>query len=492
MKTTKKRYLVCLTIISALSLTLFSSCQTAGDDTLNGNLDSADTTTQIDSETEPEDPYAKYNDELGEYDFGGEEFKIRTFENENIHNRVDTDEANGDGFNDALYDRNRKIEERFNVVIKEQLVPDFTNADAIKVILAGDSTAFDLLVSRCTDGFTNWQEGLVLSFDDIPNIDLSKPYWRQSVNKTLTLGGNQYVAIGDFNFSTYELSHALLFNKSLIEDFALENPYNLVSGGQWTFDKMEEMMKPVINDLNGDGIKDENDRYGYLTHPKQVLAVFWIAADTFSVGKDDNDIPYLAMGNEKFMNVFEKTFSMLWDSGAYYLGTGGPDIPEYAIKMFANNQSLFQDTSLFVIEKMRSVEAEFGIIPYPKYDEAQKNHVSRVSYYMTVQVPITNPDLARAGVMLEALNSESSKTIVPAYYEVALKTKFARDNESSQMLDLILNTLVVDIGDTTLCDKIRDGFMADMWARNDRNLASKIESTQNIIQAFVEKIPVQS
>jgi len=135
------------------------------------------------------------------------------------------------------------------------------------------------------------------------------------------------------------------------------------------------------------------------------------------------------------------------------------------------------------------METDFGIIPYPKYDINQENYVSRVEYYMTMQLPITNPDHARAGVMLEALNSESAKTIIPAFYDIALKTKYARDDESSQMLDLIFSTLVVDIGDTTLCDKIRDSFMATMFEKNDRNLASKIESTEIIIQKFIDNIP---
>jgi hypothetical protein len=441
------------------------------------------------AEITAEDPYAKYNDELGEYDFNGEEFKIQMFENENVHNHIDTPEENGEVFNDAMYKRNRTIEERFNFVLKETEVPDFSNAQTKKIILSGDSSAFDMFDSRCPDALANWQEGLVLSYDGIPNIDLSKPYWNRTANKTLTLGGNQYVAIGNFNFASYEISHALLFNKGIIQNLGLENPYNLVNDGDWTFDKMEEMMKPCIGDINGDGVMDKDDRYGYLANPKEVLPNFWISGGAFSVGKNENDIPYLAMGGEKFMGIFEKTFSMLWDTGAYYLGKGGPDIPQYAIEMFSNNQSLFMDTTLFVIEKMRSAETEFGIIPYPKYEKTQQNYVSRIEYYMAMQIPVSNPDPARAGVILEALNSESAKTIIPAYYEVALKTKYARDEESEAMLDLIMNTLVVDIGDTTLCDKIRDAFMANMFEKNDRNLASKIESTEKIIQKFIEKIP---
>ncbi|MCL2158250.1 MAG: hypothetical protein FWH48_02460 [Oscillospiraceae bacterium] len=486
----KNLKLIALAMVFALLMPVFASCaeNKTGD---KGDATGAQGPGEDNNpgEAATEDPFAKYDDGLGEYDFKGEEFKIQMFENENVHNHIDAPEENGEVFNDAMYKRNRAIEERFNVTITEVLTDDFANAKTKRVVLAGDSDVFDMFDSRCPDALANWQEGWVYSYENIPVIDLSKPYWNNSANKTLTLGGSQYVALGNFNFASYEISHALLFNKTMIQEYALENPYTLVNEGTWTFDKMEELMKQVITDLNGDGAMDKNDRFGYLTHPKQVLPNFWIAAGAFSVGKDEADMPYLAMGSEKFLNAFDKTFSMLWDTGAYYLGQGGPDIPQYAIDMFGNGQSLFMDTTLFVIEKIRSLEVEFGIIPYPKYDAAQKNYVSRVEYYMAMQVPITNADLERAGVMLEALNSESAKTIIPAYYEIALKSKYARDDDSAQMLDLIFSTLVVDIGDTTLCDKIRDAFMATMFEKNNRDLASKIESTEKIILSFVEKIP---
>ncbi|MCL2772218.1 MAG: hypothetical protein FWD71_02615 [Oscillospiraceae bacterium] len=484
---------ITIIIILILSVLFIISCKSSASNSVSNLVDNQDGNSDVNNETAEtttEDPLAKYNDGLGDYNFNGEEFKIQIFENENVHNHIDTAEETGDVFNDALYKRNRAIEQRFNVVIKEVVTADFKNDQTKKVILSGDSTVFDMFDSRCTDALTNWEDGLVLSYKDIPNIDLSKPYWNQSANKSLTLNNNQYVAIGNFNFASYELSHALLFNKGLIQDLGLDNPYNLVNGGTWTFDKMEEMMKSTIKDLNGDGVMDGNDRYGYLAHPKEVLPSFWIGAGVLSVEKDAQDIPYIAMGNQKFLDVWDRTFSMLWDSGAYYLGKEKtPDVPQYVIDMFSNNQSLFMDTTFFVIQKIRSSDTDFGIIPYPKYDETQANYVSRIEYYMAMQVPITNADPACAGVMLEALNSESAKTIMPAYYDIALKTKYARDDESSQMLDLIMNSLVVDIGDTTLCDQIRSGIAEPMFTTDKRDLVSKLESTKNIIQKFIDKIP---
>jgi len=441
------------------------------------------------AEPTTQDPLSIYDHDLGEYDFGGEEFKIQIFENAAVRNNIDTPEQNGDMFNDALYKRNRTVEAKFNVKIKEVVIGDFKNDQTRKVILTGDSTVFDMFDSRCPDVFINWVGGLTIPYDDLPVIDLAKPYWNISANKTLTIGGNQYAAIGKFNISSYDISHALLFNKKLINDFMLENPYTLVNEGKWTFDRMEEMMKAVIQDLNGDGIMDlKDDRFGYLTNPKQVLANFWISAGEFSVNKDEDDMPYVAIGGEKFLTVCDRVYSMLWDTGAFAFVEVEQDIPPYAIEMFGNNQTLFLDTTLLLIESMRSMEMDFGIIPYPKWNEQQENYVSRVEYYMVQQVPITNADPERAGVMLEALNSESAKTIFPAFFETALKTKYARDDESAEMLDLILNTLVIDIGDTTMAHLIRDGFMARMFATKDRNIVSKLAGAEGSFKSFLRDV----
>ncbi len=81
------------------------------------------------------------------------------------------------------------------------------------------------------------------------------------------------------------------------------------------------------------------------------------------------------------------------------------------------------DMSFFFIEELREMETDFGIIPYPKYDENQSSYATRLCYYMPTVVPITikGERLDRAGVMLEALACEYASNVVPAYYEIALK-----------------------------------------------------------------------
>ena len=50
------------------------------------------------------------------------------------------------------------------------------------------------------------------------------------------------------------------------------------------------------------------------------------------------------------------------------------------------------------------------------------------------------------GVIAEALNAESWKRVVPAYYDISLKYKGARDEQSVAMLDLIVEGRIFDFG----------------------------------------------
>ncbi|MBQ2707701.1 MAG: hypothetical protein IJF67_05495 [Clostridia bacterium] len=305
----------------------------------------------------------------------------------------------------------------------------------------------------------------------------------------LPLSGVQYMAIGDLSITTLDLTFILLFNKQLIKDYQLDSPYALVNSGSWTFDAMFDMMKTATRDLDGDTKMTENDAYGYTASAKQVLPNFWIAAGELSVKKDKADLPYLALNEERFIDVFNRIFEITYDDNTRYAETTMNDVPDSSLRLFNENRSLFMDCSFFFVEALRDMDTDFGIIPYPKFNEEQDRYYSRVSYYNAPIVSVASTELDLIGAVLEYMNYESRKTVIPAYYEIALKGKYSRDEESLEMLDLINDSRVVDIGDTTLCSTIRDGFMRAMYLKNDRNLASNTASASTVITNLIDKLP---
>lgn len=142
------------------------------------------------------------------------------------------------------------------------------------------------------------------------------------------------------------------------------------------------------------------------------------------------------------------------------------------------------DMTFFYISSLRNMDADFGILPYPKYDEAQKDYLARIEGIELTGVPVT-ADTEFVSAIMEAMASESATTVVPAYYDVALKTKMTRDNDSAEMLDIIFENRVFDLGDTIWCDEIRDGVFKPMFTTGNRSLSSKFATMQSKMDAKI-------
>jgi len=450
--------------------------------------------TVVDPDTETEtaapeitvDP--KYETDLPVRSFEGASFVMAVNDNPNIHHSIVPEEETGESLNDALIRRNVVIEETYGVDLQEYLY-DYRSPGTLKSsVIAGDES-WAIVMLTCPDALSWWKEDLLIPFDELPNLDLKKGYWDANINDSLSIGGVQYIAEGAFNLDIYDLTFCLLFNKSLTQQFALPSLYDTVLDGKWTMDTMAVMMETASFDSNGDGTMDEADNWGYTAHPKMVAPGFWIGNGVTSISKDAEDTPYISMMEEQFVTVFENIMALAHDSNTVYMTTGdNMDIPIECRNIFQENRSLFIDMSFFYMESMRDMETDFGVLPYPKANEEQNSYHTRVCYYFPYVVPATNRDTDMTGYLLEILNYRSYHDVLPAYYDVCLKTKYSRDEESSEMLDLIFSSRVIDIGDSTLCNVIRDNFIFQMMQSNSRDLSSMVAKNEKNIQSNLSKL----
>jgi hypothetical protein len=95
--------------------------------------------------------------------------------------------------------------------------------------------------------------------------------------------------------------------------------------------------------------------------------------------------------------------------------------------------------------------------------------------------------LDRVGFMLEAISAESRYTVIPAHHDVQLQGKFIRDEESSEMLDIIFNSVVWDPSDLypwvggQVWFSVSSGKLASTWESYLGRTESAIQKT---IDAF--------
>ena len=429
-----KKYITLL----LLAAMLLASCGQAGETETNTENISEDT---IAAETEPEteDPY---RDTVEAEDFGGRTFHFLLYgtgaEISWSVFDVIAEEATGEGINDAIYNRNLTINEKYNVEITGQMDASALNTlnNAVK---AGDST-FDAAFLDMYNSGSAAQSGSLMDYGMLPDIDTTKPYWDKRCISDLSIGNKVYFLTGDISTIDKKATWILMFNKSLIADFDLESPYDVVNEGRWTIDKFQEMSADVSSDLNGDGKWTKEDQYGLATTPDTVHGLFYSCGGTY-IQKDDSDLPVFDMDIELCTTILETTGIILANKENTLLTTnitGSSDVIADIKNCFIEGRSLFYGEVMFHVSGLREMADDFGIIPMPKLNEAQEDYVTYTNPAgPMLVVPMTTADTTCTGKILESLASESHYTLTPAYYDIALKGKYARDTDSAAMLDII-------------------------------------------------------
>lgn len=99
---------------------------------------------------------------------------------------------------------------------------------------------------------------------------------------------------------------------------------------------------------------------------------------------------------------------------------------------------LFNTNFLYATESFRDMSDDFGVIPMPKCDEAQESYRTRIGTSTSMFfIPKTTSDAGTVGAVCEALAYYGRQNVVPTWYEIALKEKYTRDEETKEMVDLI-------------------------------------------------------
>ena len=351
------------------------------------------------------------------------------------------EEETGDVCNDAVYNRNLKVEDYLGVKIVPvitQYEDNNTHPEFVKrVILAGEDR-FDLtaVYTYLAGGIA--LEGIFYNWKDIGGVDFSKEWWIQSANEAFSINGNQYVAVGDLSTTTLLLSFAVYFNQRIAADYQLPNLYETVLDGKWTIDKLLDYTKDIYQDLNGSGGVDVEDMIGFAADNATTLDVYTSAFKIPLTKKNSEGFPEACLDVDRMQTAVDKVYSLYYDQNSYISGGDGSEF-----RAFANGNVAFLTTWIDnSFSSFRDMKDDYGILPYPKLDEEQDAYYSNaMDNYSLLSVPKTvkPEDTEFVGIVTEALTRENHYSVIPAYYDIALTAKYARDEQSVAMLDIIMN-----------------------------------------------------
>ena len=447
MKHTKNIAAALLAVLAASSV--MTACGGSGDtgagvvtDAVTGGADSTVETSADTAELTDLQIRQSIPDNLPEVDYGGREFRIACSEEYNFHNEFWVEEQNGDQCNDAVYQRNEKIESRFNTKISivsqgatdREATPKFLN----KIAMAGDDAA-ELCAYVNYMAYIPIGQRSCLDWTEVPNVDLTQPWHNKHANDGATVNGKLFAICSDLSISSMTYTYAIFFNTRLTSNYDMEPDYlyDLVRSGDWTIDKFIGLTKDLYVDTNGNGSKDETDTFGFgymICNTGDV----WLTAfnQPLTVVKDDGSLEITFMS--------EKTESALTKMRDYQENSLG----------FCEYEQLYSEETYFAggtvafaplrfsaaFTALRDMEDNYSILPYPKWDTAQEIYFTNADdKFQVFSIPTTAPDPEYIGTIFEAMSAESYRSVYPTYYDVALKGKYSSDPTPAEMFDLIMS-----------------------------------------------------
>lgn len=465
-----KALCICLAYLMLLPLA-FCGCSGKQEDTKANH----GTDVQSVTETETTDPEAtKVEDELPEANYKGRIIRVLVVDRGQSDFYTEDHEIN-ESMHDAVYNRNLNVSERYGVKFEVVVETEEGASSKLSNSVKAGSDDYDICFLHMVNGAANALNNDVLAFDELPYVNLSKPWWDKSVSDGFSIKNHLMMINGDISPFSFGTTACMLFNKKLFEANDFEMPYQLVKDGKWTLDKVNELTKDFSKDKDGDGniTTDGSDQFGLTAWFLGLPYAFYYGSGGMLIQKDQDDVPYYESQLERDTNIYEKIYDIVITNKANY-ETQTWNVPG---DVFSSGRALMFVGSLNDVTRFRDMNDDFGILPVPKYDEEQKEYRSYVdgsSAMICVPATVKPADRECVSIILEALASESYKIVTPVFVEKMLKRKAARDSDSAGMIDYVVRNRVFDMGYVYMYNGI-GSYVRELLISGKKDVASTLK-----------------
>ena len=404
--------ILALTLSILLLCTCLFSCDESFfddllDENIDGSLENEDTNPNVNESKKPstqkesdKESETKFTSTTGHptLDFDDETITILHRDSVSFQR-----EWHKDVFEDELDEvialRNEAVSERLDIVVEYQSLASSTYTDcfnnftsAIKEDVDTGAHNYDIVANHAyasasiaiRDYLTDLTDGRIF-----PYFFFELPCWNQSIVNNTTLNSKLYYVTGDLNLSTFDNATVVFLNKDMYDakktNLDPEDLQELAISGAWDYEDLYRWTT-VFEDNNGETGAQHDDFYaisaGLNSVSVDALSYAW-ELDYVKTNYDGTH-SYNIVGNQKIENAVTKAKNLL--DGSISAGvnnannTGACSLGGYSepITHFASNKSIFAIDKLYASDAdndiIRAMDAEFRILPMPKYNEAQENY----------------------------------------------------------------------------------------------------------------------
>ena len=409
-------------------------------------------TSEAESESPVDDRTNAKDDLPNDLDFGGATNRLltRTGDEDTLREFV-AENGSADVVSEAVHERNALVQDRLKVEMEIIPAADSRHSGSkinelvTKTVQSG-LDEYDLVSNHLTQTTTLVVAGYFRDLNDYSYLNFEQPWWNSIFADELSVGDTQYLAVGELALSYISGMYAMFYSKTLWEEHhGADELYDLVENNEWTLDKLISFTTDYNRDLNGDGKIDDADVCGlYYEQGASIMSDAMAgAADRRFIVKEGDTFKF-GLNNERTLEFAEKMKVLLYENNGTYVGA----------EPFASSlKKLSKDTALFTVNMLggttflRDMENDYGIVPIPKLNASQETYTGYVhSGFSAFGIPTTVEDGDMVAAFMEAMAAETYRKVTSAYFDTALKVKYARDPKAAEMLDIISRGVVFDFG----------------------------------------------
>ncbi len=489
-------FLALMTLVSCVSCATTDS-EPGSTDTSVGQSESvaateSDTPPQTETETE-------LSHDVEKADYNGATFHMIAQENAVGYWYYAEEYLSGGGddkyniLNNTIYEMNTQVTEHLNVTFEYDNIDKITDANVVyntvvRTMMAGDDEYQLCILHPYCSVYSFVTKNQALDFYTLDDLNLERDWWNADVMEQLSIKDHAFVGMGDIcNYNLF----ILYANREILEDAGREIPYDLVYEGAWTIDEFAALTAGIYRD-NGDGERNNVDTYGFAGLWDINGAAFLQAADIYILSRNEQNGFELSMYGDRLVDYYGKLLKWASDPGTYLWNMKQWSDPSISMDF---HDGLSAITQWSLSSEFLDAEFEYGILPLPKYDQAQEEY-SHVNWGNNIIVPNTVENKAMVGQVLELMAYYTRTNVRETFYNDVLQLRVSERPDDREMVELICNTVTFDpgiaycLGNEGLYDlvyttcHIRDGMenIASYYTQNERSVNRMLEKLPTLIK----------
>ncbi len=463
------------------------------------NDPSSPSTGSTNIDPQPTDDGSAIKDNLpDDLDFNGQKVVIHTRDDPDSIREVFVEDKSTQ-VSQAVYLRNERVQERLHITV--EAYPSYpwqkyhAGLTELQASIQANDGAFDIVAGWSAFITTLGTAEFFQNLHDMKYLDFDQPWWNSHITSELTFGGSLVFASGDVALSMIGGTQCILFNQKLQKNWGVEDLYQTVTDGKWTIDYMNALVKQHYYD-DGNSERDDADSYGLAIGPTNDADGFMQASNIQMFSRDENGLPYYNPEADKLNSLISKMYALMHQNeGTFLAKEDGSTLRD----MFMQDKALLHPTQFYAIENYISkMDSDYGILPFPKYDEAQEKYLTRVQDGVSlwcIPIDAKNTDLSSA--TMEAMAAENYRSVSDIYYNVAMKNRYSRDESdiASQVMDMIMDGRYFNfaciynnrISRPWDCARILMEHGQNSWSSWDAQYAGSINvMTERLVQKIME------